>query len=87
MAITISQLPYSDRKRTQLADGGTLESRPVFLSCPECRDEYSATRGDYFALAPATVLRCPDCQVDLEMVRTETHLVEVDPADPFRGMA
>lgn len=65
MKITIDQLPE--------------DSKGVFLYCPQCRDEFSAARGDYFLLPSDTVLKCRNGHrvVNMRLMRRESKLVEV----------
>lgn len=66
----VKDLPSSDRTHTTLPNGGTLEGVPTFLYCRRCGAQYSATRGDYFAAHPDTVLRC--CGEPMVLARTTT---------------
>jgi hypothetical protein len=50
--------------------------RHVFLYCPECGSEYSATHGDYFMANPETTMKC--CRVNNILVERVTRLVEHD---------
>lgn len=49
---------------------------PPFLYCRVCGGEYSAHRGDYFAVAPEGEITC--CDVPCVLVRRESRLVPVE---------
>jgi uncharacterized C2H2 Zn-finger protein len=86
----VKDLPARDRtyRTVEDVDGSTytVQGRPVFLHCPRCGAEYSATRGDYFAADPDQIIRCTGDDgarhraINMRLVRRVSELVEVDPA-------
>jgi len=68
----ITDLP--DLSRT-IDDRGVYHP-PPFLYCEVCQGEYSAHRGDYWAVAPEGEIAC--CGEPCQLVKRETRLIPVD---------
>ena len=52
------------------------ERRELFLYCPECQSQYSATRGDYFWMPPNEPFKCECCNEPMVLAR-ELKRIEV----------
>jgi hypothetical protein len=60
--ITVQELPEQPEPRT-------------FLYCHHCGEQYSAYRGDYFLVAPDSVMQC--CGEPMVLIHVRTVITEV----------
>ncbi len=74
-ALRYGDLPARDRSVREVNTGnGTaiVYGAPVFLYCPHCGDESSATRGDYFLMPDQAFVTCGSCDEPMILAkRTE----------------
>jgi hypothetical protein len=77
-----------DLPESTLPEAGGLGAG-AFLYCRRCGGEFSATRGDYWALAPDAAMTCngwPGARhrlIALRLVRRECQLIAVEPQPTF----